>query len=79
MTRTKKPKPIRGEGTQGDTPDWKPLEHLIGEEMIGWFMWMYEVELADGTRLDVYKHRMTRRSIWLQSVCGFTTSSSSIH
>lgn len=56
---------IRGTFAQSDTPAWRPLEHLVGYELVGDFMWMGEVELADSRRLQVYKHIYTRRSIHL--------------
>jgi hypothetical protein len=43
-----------------DTPTWTMLEELVGMELAGWFMWMFEVELDDGTHLHAYKHRITR-------------------
>jgi hypothetical protein len=53
--------PIDGQLLQYDTPNWEPLRHLVGDEVTGWFMWMHEVELADGERLQAYKHVATRR------------------
>jgi len=50
---------------QGDRPVWQPLLDLIGEDLTGWFMWMYEVELADQTLLHAYKHISTRRYLHL--------------
>ena len=40
---------------------------VVGEDIVGDFMWMYEVELSNGNRLQVYKHIDTRRSIHLDS------------
>lgn len=57
----------RGKNTNRDAPDWAPLCHLVGEEVVGAFMWMFEVELSDGTRLQAYKHVDTRRYIHLAS------------
>jgi hypothetical protein len=37
----------------------------VGEQVTGDFMGMYEVELDDGTHLQVYKHIDTRRSVHL--------------
>lgn len=45
-------------------PVWEPLFELAPDH-IGDFMWMYEVELEDGTRLHAYKHYETRRSLHL--------------
>lgn len=47
------------------SPVWAPLEDLVGEEVCGYFMWMYAVELQDGARLHAYKHHMTRAYIHL--------------
>jgi hypothetical protein len=58
---------LRGEPTQGDTPNWQPLIDLIGEELVGSFMWMFEVELSNGSRIQAYKHIDTRRYIHLNS------------
>jgi hypothetical protein len=52
---------IRGKSTQGDRPEWQPLLDAVGETVTGDFMWMYEVELSDGTSLQAYKHIDTRR------------------
>jgi hypothetical protein len=42
-------------------PDWRSLETLLGsDELCAHFMWMFDVELEDGTVLDAYKHRWTR-------------------
>lgn len=46
-------------------PNWKPLLDLIGLELVDWFMWMYAIELADGSRVHAYKHRTTRRYLHL--------------
>lgn len=56
---------ISGEMLHGDTPYWTPLETLLGTELCGWYMWMFEVELASGCRLHAYKNRTTRRYIHL--------------
>ncbi|MEX2107821.1 MAG: hypothetical protein WD827_02900 [Solirubrobacterales bacterium] len=49
--------------SQYETPNWDPLIDFLA----GNFMWMHEVELADGTRLHAYKHRETRRYLHLSS------------
>lgn len=54
---------IAGEGTQGERPDWEPLEKLVGYDGADDFKWMYEVELVDGTEIHVYRHIETRE--WL--------------
>lgn len=55
--------------TNGDDPVWAPLEAAVGDELVGWFMWMYEVRLDDGTALQAYKHRSTRRYLHLDDAC----------
>jgi len=57
----------RGKSEQGERPEWGPLLNAVGEQVIGDFMWMYEVVLTDGTALQVYKHIDTRRSVHLAS------------
>jgi len=56
---------IRGRMARGATPDWTSLEKLLGDELCSHFMWMCEVDLEDGTRIDAYKHRWTRRYLHL--------------
>jgi hypothetical protein len=58
---------INGRSTQGERPDWDPLVDAVGERIARDFMWMYEVELVNGIRLQVYKHIDTRRSAHLAS------------
>jgi hypothetical protein len=58
---------IKGVMTQGDTPDWKPLENTVGYDLAGDFMWMFEVTLEDGRRLQAYKHIDTRRYVHLDA------------
>jgi|GEM_PF-2411891 len=64
---TKKAKGIPGEMKQCDDPDWEPLVRLIGEFGAGWFMWMAEMELDDGTRIHSYKHKWTRSYLHLEA------------
>lgn len=56
-----------GEIAQYESPNWAPLRDLVGEEIVGDFMWMFEVALSDGSRLQAYKHIDTRRYIHLDS------------
>ena len=51
--------------TDTERPDWKPLLDALGENVAADFMWMFEVELANGTRLQAYKHIDTRRYVHL--------------
>jgi hypothetical protein len=62
MTSTKT---IAGDMGQGDRPNWEPLEAMLGEELAGEFMWMFQVDLADGTAVHAYKHILTRRYLHL--------------
>lgn len=40
-------------------PEWEPLLNFAPDH-VGDFMWMYTVQLTDGTRLQAYKHYWTR-------------------
>lgn len=40
-------------------PEWEPLLNLAPDHVDD-FMWMFSVELKDGTRLQAYKHYWTR-------------------
>lgn len=51
--------------TQAERPEWEPLVNAVGERVAGDFMWMFEVELSDGTSLQAYKHVDTRRYVHL--------------
>lgn len=63
--RKRKPRPIRGEMlNKYDEPNWEPLLQLA-RVYIDEFMWMFAVELEDGTELQAYKHYWTRRYIHL--------------
>ena len=51
---------------QIDTPRWDPLEDLLrSDALCAQFMWMHDAELDDGTIVNAYKHRCTRRYIYL--------------
>ncbi len=54
----------RGKLNRSEEPTWEPLLELAPED-IDDFMWMGEVELTDGGRLQMYKHYWTRRYIHL--------------
>jgi hypothetical protein len=54
-----------GRSIQGDTPNWRPLLELVGDALVGDFMWMFEVQLADGRQLHAYKHIDTRGYVHL--------------
>jgi hypothetical protein len=56
---------IAGELRQYDEPDWTALQRLVEMEVMGDFMWMGEIALADGTAVHMYKHYWTRRYLHL--------------
>jgi len=57
-------RPLAGETTKTQEPTWEPLLELASEH-IDDFMWMFEVELEDGTKVQAYKHWWTRRYLHL--------------
>jgi hypothetical protein len=54
----------RGRPVRVDAPEWEPLLNLAPDH-VGDFMWMYALELSDGTRLQAYKHYWTRNYLYL--------------
>lgn len=52
-------KPQSGRLLKVDVPEWEPLLNLVPDQVID-FMWMGTIQLADGTRLQAYKHYWTR-------------------
>lgn len=61
------PRKMRGQKVQYEMPNWDPLLKLLAEYLVADFMWMHEVELRDGTRLNAYKNRETKRYLHLSS------------
>jgi hypothetical protein len=59
--------PIRGRIVQAVAPSWEPIVAVLANELAAWFMWMFEVELTDGTRLHAYKHVVTRRYLFVDA------------
>jgi len=55
----------KGEAVNWDKPVWEPLIGLVGFEVTGHFMWMYEAELRDRTKIEAYKHYDLRQYIFL--------------
>ena len=45
-------------------PEWEPLLHVASRH-IDEFMWMFAIELADGTRLQAYRNYWTRSYLHL--------------
>lgn len=58
---------IRGDVVQHERPHWEPLVRVLGHDLASWFMWMFEVELAEETTLQAYKHVTTRRYLHLDA------------
>jgi hypothetical protein len=56
-----------GDAVQGGDPEWGPLLATVGEALVRDFMWMYEVELENGTEVQAYKHIDTRRYVHLDA------------
>jgi hypothetical protein len=54
----------RGKSLSARAPEWEPILNLAPDHVDD-FMWMHAVELADGTRLQVYKHYWTRNVLHL--------------
>jgi len=48
-----------------EEPRWDALLAAVGDHLAEGFMWMHEEELRDGTRVHAYKHRSTRRYLYL--------------
>jgi hypothetical protein len=65
MTR-KKTRRLRGGDIHGLRPDWRPLLDFAPDE-IPEFMWMFRVDLEDGTVVEAYKHSWTRGYLHLDS------------
>jgi hypothetical protein len=62
--KPRRKKPRKGEMVFRDEPVWEPLLGLA-RIYIDEFMWMYEVQLENGKRLQGYKHWWTRRYLHL--------------
>jgi hypothetical protein len=58
---------VRGGEIHGLRPDWRPLLAFAPDE-IPEFMWMFRVDLEDGTVVEAYKHSWTRQYLHLDSV-----------
>lgn len=55
---------VRGGEIHGLRPDWRPLLDVAPEE-IPEFMWMFRVDLEDGSVAEAYKHSWTRQYLHL--------------
>jgi hypothetical protein len=60
----KRPRSKRGKVVNCTNPNWEPILHLA-RIYVDDFMWVCEIELKGGTRLQAYKHYWTRLSIHL--------------
>lgn len=60
----------KGRMLQADRPDWAPLLAIAGEPLAHQFMWMHEVQLRDGRRLQAFKHIATRRYLHVDGGSG---------
>lgn len=49
-----------------DEPEWEPLLNFAPDHVAA-FMWMFAVELTDGTRVQAYKHYWTRDYLHLDN------------
>lgn len=58
---------VRGGEIHGLRPDWRPLLDFAPDE-IPEFMWMFRIDLEDGTVVEAYKHSWTRRYLYLDSL-----------
>lgn len=62
--KPRRKKPREGEVVNYEQPAWEPLLGLA-RIYVDEFMWMHEVELVHGVRLQAYKHYWTRRYLHL--------------
>jgi hypothetical protein len=56
-----------GHITRGLKPSWEPLVGLVGRDVVPGFMWMFALELDDGTEVHAYKCIATRQYVHLAS------------
>jgi hypothetical protein len=50
---------------RGIKPSWEPLIGLVGQDLVPGFMWMFALELDDGTEVHGYKSAATRQYLHL--------------
>jgi hypothetical protein len=62
--KKKRPRSKRGKCINWSNPNWEPILHLA-RIYVDEFMWMCEIELRGGTRLQAYKHYWTRQYLHL--------------
>lgn len=51
------------------SPNWSPIRLVLSEDQTEMFMWMHAYIWPDGSRLDAYKHRITRQYLYLSDDC----------
>jgi hypothetical protein len=64
--KKRRPRAKQGELVNCETPVWTPLLDLA-RIYVDEFMWMGEIELKNGTRIQLYKHWWTRRYLHLDA------------
>ena len=57
----------RSEITDRRDPEWDPLLELVGKDLVVDFMWMGELKLSPGGRMQAYKHCDTRRYLHIDN------------
>lgn len=62
--KPRRKKPRAGDVVNCEEPVWEPLLGLA-RIYVDEFMWMFEIELENGVRLQTYKHYWTRRYLYL--------------
>lgn len=45
--------------------DFTALEGLVRDVIVTQCVWLFEVELEDGSRMDIYRHRDTSRDLFV--------------
>jgi hypothetical protein len=50
---------IGGSDCEPGRRDFTALQELVRDVIVSQFLWMFEVELQNGSRMDIYRHRDT--------------------
>src|ERR1700758_5498229 len=56
---------IAGSFCEPGRRDFTALEDLVRDVIVTQFRWLFEVELQDGSRMDIYRHRDTCRDLFV--------------
>jgi hypothetical protein len=56
----------KGRIVSAEKPEWEPLLNFAPDH-VGEFMWMFAVQLTEGTRLQAYKHYWNRNYLHLDN------------